>query len=210
MSREPADDNPPPEQPLSDPARAGRLQRAPGADGYRIDSFADVVKRHGLTMACLAGLCLLTPGALPLLAQTTARALGQPLAYLAGLGALLLFFAYWSGRHRATTTRQLQWVFYLLMISVVEEISFRLVLPQLLAGLTPLTLAQVLSNLLFACIHYFTLRWRLVNCIATFFGGMGLSHLMGRGDLVLVVAVHWLGTFINTPRPPSGTTDGAG
>ena len=71
MSREPAEDSSPPEQPLSDAARAGRLQRAPGADGYRVDSFIDVVKRHGLTMACLAGLCLLTPGALPLLAQTT-------------------------------------------------------------------------------------------------------------------------------------------
>ena len=79
MSREPAEDSSPPEQPLSDAARAGRLQRAPGADGYRVDSFIDVVKRHGLTMACLAGLCLLTPGALPLLAQTTARALGQRL-----------------------------------------------------------------------------------------------------------------------------------
>ena len=70
--------------------------------------------------------------------------------------------------------------------------------------------AHVLSNLVFASLHYFTLRWRLVNCIATFLGGMGLSHLMGQGDLLLVIMIHWLGTFINTPSPPSGESDGAG
>ena len=35
-------------------------------------------------------------------------------------------------------------------------------------------------------------------------------HLMGRGDLLLVILVHWLGTFINTPAPPSGESEGAG
>jgi len=37
----------------------------------------------------------------------------------------------------------------------------------------------------------------------TFLGGMGLSQLMTHGDLALVVMVHWLGTFLNTPVPPA-------
>lgn len=188
----------------------GRLQRAPSRTGYRVATFADVLKRHGLTMTCLALLCLLLPGTWALVADTTAPALGRPHVYLAGVAAMFLFFIYWSRRHALAAGRQVPWLGYLLLISVVEEVTFRLVLPHLLSAHMDVRLAHVTSNLLFACIHYVTLRWRMVNCVATFFGGMGLSHLMGRGDLVLVILVHWLGTFINTPAPPSGESDGAG
>lgn len=191
-------------------ASAGRLQRAPSRSGYRVATFADVLKRHGLTMTCLALVCLLLPGTWQLIATTTQSFVRQPAPYLAGLVAMLLFFVYWSRRHGLTAEKQAPWIGYLLLISVVEEITFRLVLPQLLSAHMDTRVAHVTSNLLFACIHYFTLRWRMVNCIATFFGGMGLSHLMGRGDLLLVILVHWLGTFINTPAPPSGESEGAG
>lgn len=188
----------------------GRLQRAPSPSGYRVATFADVFRRHGVTMSCLALACLLLPGTWALLATTLAPATSEPARYLAGVAGLLLFFAYWSRRHGFETGRQVPWVAYLLLISVVEEITFRLVLPQLLHAQLDIRLAHVLSNLVFACIHYVTLRWRTVNCVATFFGGMGLSHLMGQGDLALVILVHWLGTFINTPAPPSGESEGAG
>ena len=190
--------------------QTGRLQRPPSLSGYRVNTFKDVFRRHGLTMTALAILCLLIPGTWSLLATTLTPVLADPLTYLLGIVGIVLFFAYWSRRHGFTRQRQVPWTGYLLLISIVEEITFRLVLPQLLSQYMDTGMAHVLSNLLFAGIHYFTLRWRMVNCVATFFGGMGLSHLMGRGDLLLVILVHWLGTFINTPAPPSAESDGAG
>lgn len=188
----------------------GRLQRAPTVDGYRVATFPDVLRRHGLTMGALAAVCLVLPGSLGMIVEASGRAAAHPFRYLLGLSGLIFFFAYWGFRHAYQAKRQLQWVLYLLFISVVEEITFRLVLPVLLATTTTVITALVMSNLVFASIHYFTLRWRLVNCIATFLGGMGLSHLMSQGDLLLVIMVHWLGTFINTPAPPSKQSDGAG
>jgi membrane protease YdiL (CAAX protease family) len=189
--------------PLPPDIRRGRLQRAPSATGHRVSTFANVLKRHGLTMACFAAVSLMIPDSWPLIVTTTEMAREQPLPYLAGLLGMLLFFAYWSTRRPYTIRRQCQWLFYLLMISIVEELTFRLVLPTVLSLHYPVMTAHILSNLVFASLHYITLRWRLVNCVATFAGGMGLSHLMGQGDLVLVVMVHWLGTFLNTPSPPS-------
>lgn len=195
------------------PTRAkstGRLQRGPTPSGYRVATFADVFKRHGMTMSTLALICLLLPGTWALVVTTTAPASREPMPYVAGVVGLFLFFAYWSRRHGFAPGRQVPWVSYLLLISVVEEITFRLVVPQLLSAHMDVRLAHVVSNLAFACIHYFTLRWRMMNCAATFLGGMGLSQLMGRGDLLLVILVHWVGTFINTPAPPSGDSEGAG
>jgi len=182
----------------------GRLQREPTASGYRVASFADVLRRHGLLMGGIALLCLLTPGAPAALAATTQRLVTQPWPYVAAVAGLLVFFVLWSRRRRVEWSSQTLWTGYLLYISVVEEIAFRLIIPSLLAPHLGLIAAHVASNLLFACIHYFTLRWKLRNCVFTFFGGMGLSQLMIRGDLALVVLVHWLGTFLNTPFPPSG------
>jgi membrane protease YdiL (CAAX protease family) len=67
--------------------------------------------------------------------------------------------------------------------------------------------AIVLSNLLFAGLHYFTLRWKWQNCLFAFLGGVGLSRLLDNsGDLALVVLVHFVATFLNTPSPPGATT----
>jgi membrane protease YdiL (CAAX protease family) len=183
--------------------RRGRLQRGPSTTGYRVATFSDVLKRHGLTMGCLAIICLTIPGSLPALVATTTRLVQQPVAYMAGLFGLLVFFSYWSARRPIAAKRQAQWIFYLLSISIVEELTFRLILPSLLSQQFNWLTANVLSNLLFAAIHYITLRWKLRNCIVTFLGGMGLSQLMSQGDLALVVMVHWLGTFLNTPFPPT-------
>jgi membrane protease YdiL (CAAX protease family) len=93
----------------------------------------------------------------------------------------------------------------LLLISITEELTFRLILPSLLSAQFDGRVPHIMSNLLFAAIHYVTLRWRLRNCIVTFFGAMGLSYLMMQGDLAVVVLVHWFATFLNTPAPPAKT-----
>lgn len=185
------------------PSYQGRLQRAPTATGYRVETFGDILKRHGVTMGCLAAICLMIPGTVPAIATTTTRLFQQPVLYMAGLLGLLVFFLYWSTRRSVSGIRQSQWIVYLLFISIVEELTFRLVFPSLLSQQFSWLTANILSNLVFSVIHYTTLRWKLRNCIVTFLGGMGLSQLMTQGDLTLVVMVHWLGTFLNTPSPPA-------
>lgn len=179
-----------------------RLQRPATASGYRVDTFAEVIYRHGGTMGALALLGLLLPGALQALAATTAPALAQPRPYLVYLAGVLVFFVYWSSRRPQPTLRQVRWVAYLGFISVVEEVAFRLLLPLALQPTAGWLAAVVLSNLVFAGLHYVTLRWKLSNCVVTFLGGMGLAHMMSNGDLVAVIMVHWVGTFLNTPFPP--------
>ncbi len=183
--------------------RRGRLQRGPSPTGYSVATFSDVLKRHGVTMGCLAVICMMIPGTLHTIATTSTRLIQQPTPYMAGLLGLLVFFSYWSARRPVSATWQTQWILYLLFISIVEELTFRLILPSLLSQHFNWPIANILSNLLFACIHYITLRWKVRNCIATFLGGMGLSQLMTHGDLAMVVMIHWLGTFLNTPFPPA-------
>jgi membrane protease YdiL (CAAX protease family) len=179
-----------------------RLQRGPTDSGYRVETFGDVIKRHGGTMGLLAAACLLLPSTWSALSATTAPLFQQPFSYFLGALGLLLFFVAWSSRRPVSVGRQVQWVFYLLFISFVEELTFRLVLPALLEPKIGWLIANLLCGALFAILHYVTLRWKLRNCIATFIGAMGLSHLMSQGDFTLVVMVHWLGTFLNTPFPP--------
>jgi membrane protease YdiL (CAAX protease family) len=180
-----------------------RLQREPTDSGYRVETFGDVLKRHGGTMGLFAVVCLMIPGTFSTIAANTSRLFLQPAPYLIGLLALLVFFSYWNRRNPASVKRKSQWIFYLLYISIVEELTFRLIFPSLLSQQFNWLTANILSNLLFASIHYATLRWKLRNCIATFLGGMGLSQLMTHGDFALVVMVHWLATFLNTPFPPA-------
>ena len=77
-------------------------------------------------MGLIALLCLLLPISWPLLASTTAPALDSPLPYFMGVIGLLLFFAYWSQRHGRAVGAQVPWIAYLLAISILEEIAFRL------------------------------------------------------------------------------------
>ncbi|MEM9256287.1 MAG: CPBP family intramembrane glutamic endopeptidase [Pseudomonadota bacterium] len=180
-----------------------RLQRPANAAGFRVETFVAVIRRHGLTMGCIAAILLFTASAWPALVDTTLPLRSNPTPYLVGVCGLLIFFTLWSRRRPFTTGRQTLWITYLLYISIVEEIAFRLLLPILLSDHVERLPAHVISNAIFAALHYVTLRWRLVNCIGTFFGAMGLSYLMARGDLALVILVHWLGTFLNTPAPPA-------
>lgn len=100
----------------------------------------------------------------------------------------------------------LAWVGYLGLLSLWEEWAFRAVLPYALDELgLSLVSALVLVNVAFGAVHYVTLRWRWQWCVGAALGGLALSrHFQNNGDFLLLVLFHWLGTTLNTPRPPGG------
>lgn len=157
-------------------------------------------------MALAAITCLLLPGALIQLGDVITPLLTTPLKYSAWAGVLFLFFVFFQSRRGyGLHKRHICWLGYLLFISIAEEIAFRLLLPFWLADSMSFIVAALLSNALFACIHYFTLRWHWWNCLFAFVGGMGFSQMLATTqDLTVVIFAHWLFTFLNTPVPPSG------
>ena len=123
------------------------------------------------------------------------------------LFCLSFFIGYLLLRHRAIDSRTIIWILYLLLISILEEIAFRLLIPLAILSSTGLIASLIISNSVFATIHFFTLRWKLVNCIGAFLGGLGLSRLFYvTEDLALIILVHWFFTFLNTPSPPRDLT----
>ena len=193
---------------VSNQIPAGRLQRAASSQETYISRFRQVLARHGLTMASIAISCLLLPSIQTSLLSSLDNLFKNPLKYLLwSLIVAIFIFGFLKFTKRELDLRQLIWVGYLFMISVVEEIAFRLSLPLLITsdftGISFFWIGVFLSNLLFATIHYFTLRWKLYACIFTFLGGMGFSRMFDiTGDLTAVILLHWAVTFLNTPTPP--------
>jgi len=151
--------------------------------------------------ACSTAWLLSTPA---VFRDATADFLANPAQYAIALLAILGFF-YVVLKRRGLTLNSIQgfWIAYLLYISIVEELAFRLFLPLILEPSTGLIAAVVLSNVLFAGLHYFTLRWKWQNCLFACLGGIGLSRLLDNsGDLALVILVHFVATFLNTPSQP--------
>ena len=182
----------------------GRLQRR-APNGQHISSFGQVLRRHGSAMTGIAfGGILLTIGSKPL-TQTTSDFLSQPLTYLiAGVLLAGFFILFLTIRKWQINKAGGLWITYLLGISIVEEIAFRLTIPVFLMSSLGGFLSILVSNALFAAIHYVTLRWKIIPCVFTFLGGMGLSRLLDNTEnIVLVILVHWFFTFLNTPRPPN-------
>ena len=99
---------------------------------------------------------------------------------------------------------KLGWVLYLGALSAWEEWVFRLAVPYFMESRNvELSIAVLGTNIFFAAAHYFTLRWKWQWCVAVFFFGMLLSRQMDNHfDLLLVVGIHWVFTFLNTPRLP--------
>ena len=192
----------------SNPIPADRLQRAALNQKTYISKFRQVLNRHGLTMASIAIVCLLLPSIQTALLSSLDNLFRNPSKYLLwSLIVATFIFVFLKYTKREIDLRQLIWVGYLFMISVVEEIAFRLSLPLLissdLTGISFFWLGALISNLLFAIIHYFTLRWKLNACVFTFLGGMGFSRMLDTtGDLTAVTLLHWAVTFLNTPTPP--------
>ena len=184
----------------------GRLQRDHSPDTTPVSTFAQVLYRHGALMSFVAfGLWLIQGGAA---LDDAFYAVGQRpslflVAFLIILGG---FIGYLKWRRYNFSGSQWLWIGYLFYISVVEEVAFRLYLPAALESQFGLVAAVVTSNLIFGLIHYFTLRWKFSHCVLTALGGIGLSRLLAQsGDLGLVILVHFIATFLNTPRPPEGS-----
>ena len=191
----------------------GRLQRQAGLNGFLIDSFQWVLIRHGLTMSLILVICL----GLLLYAggdSHNGEQIWDPIELQdilsfkllhCGLliGILGFVCGHWFWRGIRVQPQMLLWLAYLSIISFVEELLFRFVAPHLMQSFLGSIGSVVVSNLIFAGLHYFTLRWRLHHCIVVFLGGLGLSRLLQvTDDFILIVLVHWFFTFLNTPDPP--------
>lgn len=134
--------------------------------------------------------------------------LADPVKYLTSalfiLGALI---SYIFAIDRGIDMRAIGWILYTLAVSIWEEWVFRLAVPYFAqAQGFNLFAAILLTNLAFGSLHYFTLRWKWQWCIGAFVGGMLFSRMLHtHSDLALVIAAHWISTFLNTPRPPGGS-----
>ena len=185
----------------------GRLQRKALDPDFYISKFRQVLIRHGLTMSAILFLCILTPYIPTALIYSIADLFINPNRYfLLSLSVAFVMFSFLWVTRKELNFRQLIWIIYLLLISIIEEISFRLSIP--IIGVNFMSdnffwIAVFISNFCFAAIHYFTLRWKLSACVLAFLGGMGFSRLFQiTEDLTLVIILHWLLTFFNTPTAP--------
>ena len=194
---------------LSTSISEGRLQRASQNPAIYISKFRQVLFRHGMTMSLISFGCLLFPITLVALFSSLDNLFLNINRYvLASLGLGFFMFLCLKLFSKELNNRQIFWIGYLLFISIVEEIGFRVSLPILFSDSFlkeySFLFGIFLSNLLFASLHYFTLRWKLKACIFTFLGGIGLSRLFYvTEDLALVILVHWAITFLNTPTAPN-------
>ena len=190
------------------PISGGRLQRASQNSTIYISKFRQVLLRHGMTMSLISFGCVLFPVVLVELFLSLDDLFFNINRYVIvclGLGFVMLLYLRFLSKE--LNCRQILWIWYLLFISTVEEIGFRLSLPILFSNFFlkeySFLIGIFLSNLLFAVLHYFTLRWKLQACIFTFLGGIGLSRLFYlTEDLALIILVHWGITFLNTPTAP--------
>jgi len=184
--------------------KEGRLQRKMSPSGIYVSTYRQIILRHGLTMAIISLLCLFVTGAVDIVILGFSSLIAGTFFYLVAMFVILVFFiAFLVFRGQKIGPIQYTWLGYLLIISLLEELSFRLILPILMLGTVGVFSAVLLSNLVFASIHFFTLRWKLVNCLVAFLGGIGLSRLLANTeDIALVILVHWFFTFLNTPTAP--------
>ena len=184
--------------------RKRRLQRPTKDQNYLINTFNQVLARHFLTMSIIATICIFMS------IESFADSIylkpltSSPVFYFFILTAISLFFIFiYLKRGYKIEPIHLVWLTYLLFISVAEEIAFRMMLPILLSGTFGMISAVLFSNFLFAYIHYVTLRWKFINCVVAFIGGLGLSRLLvSTEDVAILVLVHYFFTFLNTPLPP--------
>jgi len=182
-----------------------RLQRTPDFTGNLLRSFPAVALRHGLPGALLGAVCLLHPDLRALLLPALAGFLADPGRYLAfALVTLAAMASYAWFNDRRLDALAVVWMLYLLMVSVWEEWVFRLAIPYIATeNGVAMPAAVIASNLLFAVMHYFTLRWKWQWCLAAGLGGLALSRNFAmHQDLVLIIGIHWVATYMNTPRLP--------
>ena len=195
-----------PEREESMPFPGGRLQRPAKARFRAVLHFRQVLARHLVTMSVVAVVTGLWISGVDDWKRLLSPLIAHPVHYLAICVAIVAGIAiYQRVRSIPWSAAQVGWVGYLFLISVVEEWAFRVFLPLYLMDDLGARASIVVSSVLFGALHYFTLRWRLTACLVTMLGGIGFSRLLEvSGDLALVILVHWIVTFLNTPRPPVG------
>ena len=188
------------------PFPGGRLQRPAKARSSAVLHFRQVLSRHLLTMSVIAVVTGLGVARADDWIGLLSPLIAHPVHYLVMCVAIVAGIAiYQRLRGIPWSATQMGWVGYLFLISVVEEWAFRVFLPLYLMDDLGARASVLLSSVLFGALHYFTLRWRLTACLVTMLGGIGFSRLLEvSGDLALVILVHWIVTFLNTPRPPVG------
>ncbi|MDB9783928.1 CPBP family intramembrane metalloprotease [Gammaproteobacteria bacterium] len=181
-----------------------RLQRPAKDQNRLIKTFNQVLARHFLTMAVIAGICIFISIESFLNSIYLEPLISSPVFYFFILAAISLFFIFfYLKRGQKIEWIHVAWLTYLLFISIVEEFAFRMMLPILLSGTFGMISVVLFSNFLFACIHYVTLRWKLINCVVAFIGGLGFSRLLvSTEDIAILILVHYFFTFLNTPLPP--------
>ena len=119
----------------SDPIPAGRLQRGSSSSDNYISKFRQVLFRHGLTMTVIAIICLLMPFILDDFNSSLRKLFLSPSKYFVWfLAVTLIIFGYSKFTKKNLNIRQIAWICYLFVISVVEEIGFRLGLPLLFSS----------------------------------------------------------------------------
>ena len=195
-----------PEREESMPFPGGRLQRPAKARSRAVLHFRQVLSRHLLTMSVVAVVTGLGVARVEDWKWLLSPLIAHPVHYLAMCIVIVLGFAIYQRVKRIPwSATQMGWVGYLFLISVVEEWAFRVFLPLYLTDDLGARASVLLSSVIFGALHYFTLRWRLMACLLTTLGGLGFGRLLDvSGDLALVILVHWIVTFLNTPRPPVG------
>ena len=181
-----------------------RLQRPATDLDFFINTFYQVLTRHFLTMSLIAGTCIFLSIDSFKNSIYLDPIISCPIFYFFVLFTMFLFFiAFYLNRRHKIEQIHLAWLTYLFFISIVEELAFRMILPILLSGTFGMLSAILLSNFIFAYIHYLTLRWKFINCIVAFIGGLGLSRLLvSTEDIAILILVHYFFTFLNTPLPP--------
>ena len=190
--------------------REHRLQRPRDFTGDQIQSFSAVFIRHGLPCALLGLLFLTDDSIWPLLKSATAAASENNTLYSISVGLIFLCLITHAviGKYRLDLGR-VGWIAYLGCLSLWEEWVFSIGIPHYLGALgVGVLLPIIISNTVFGILHYFTLRWRWRWCLMAGIGGMFFSHnFTNHHDLLLIAGIHWVMTYLNTPRPPNGDRD---
>ena len=195
-----------PEREESMPFPGGRLQRSAKSRSGAVLHFRQVLSRHLVTMSLVTVVMGLWVARVDDWKRLLSPLIAHPADYLAMCVAIVAgIVIYQRVRGIPWSAAQVGWVGYLFVISVVEEWAFRVFLPLYLIDDLGARASVLLSSVIFGALHYFTLRWRLTACLLTTLGGLGFSRMLDvSGDLALVILVHWIVTFLNTPRPPVG------